>query len=644
MKRWGWGILLLLIMTAGGTCCGLASEAPVTILFSHDLHDNLLPFQVENGSGVEERGGYARLQTAISLERQTDPELLLLDGGDFSMGTLFQTIFAREAPSLRLLGQMGYDAATLGNHEFDFRPAGLAASLTAAKASGDRLPQLVISNLAYPVDGEGRITGRDEQKLQHAMADYGVKPYCVLERKGYRIGLFGLMGRDAASNAPMAGVEFTDPVEQARRMVEILESREKADLIICLSHSGTVTDLDQSEDVILADQVPEIDVIISGHSHTRLDQPIVKGDTLICSTGEYGQNLGKLVLQRDAEGKWSQQAYRLIPMDSRWPADGEVSRQIDAYQGMVQKSYLDPMGMDFHGRLAHAPFSFGPVSNLAHRHAEEPLGNLISDAYIYAVKQAEGLKYEPVDVAIVPNGTVRASIVKGDVTVSDAFNVSSLGIGPDQKSGYPLLSVYLTGRELKTACEVDASITPVMKAAQLYMAGISYTFNPHRLMFNKVTEAALVKPDGTREEIEDDRLYRVVAGLYSAQMLSIVGEKSFGLLSVVPKTKDGRPVTDFEAQIVRRANGSEVKEWAALAQYLQSFAPVNGVPQIPDHYRKPQGRKIVDNNASLRAVWAHPNRIALTAYGLVIFVILLLALSVRVILRRRAAGKPAQPI
>jgi hypothetical protein len=219
-----------------------------------------------------------------------------------------------------------------------------------------------------------------------------------------------------------------------------------------------------------------------------------------------------------------------------------------------------------------------------------------------------------------------------------------LGIGPDKRSGYPLLSVYLTGKELKTACEVDASVAPLMKPAQLYMSGLTYTFNPHRMIFNKVTEAALLKPDGSREEIQDDKLYRVAAGLYSAQMLSIVGDKSFGLLSLVPKTKEGLPITDFEAHIIRDADNNEIKEWAALAGYLQSFEAVDGVPQIPEYYSQKQGRKIVDNDPSLGAILADPNGIALAVYGLLIVILLLVALAVRALVKRRQkAAKPGLP-
>ena len=640
-------VLLIAAVLVLGTPYGIATNDPalLTILFTHDLHDNLLPYTVEEDGQAVEQGGYARLQTAVNQEREKDPDLLLVDGGDFSMGTLFQTIFNQESPGLRLLGHMGYDATTLGNHEFDFRPEGLAGSLSTAKASGDQLPQILAANLHYPVDAEGRIIGEDVEQLQHAMYEYGVKDYTILHRKGYKIGVFGIIGNNAVSNAPMAGVEFADPVETAREIVAKLEQQEKVDMIICLSHSGTDSDLEKSEDVILAQQVPEIDVILSGHSHTTLTDPIVVGDTYICSAGHYGQNLGRITVQNRSPGIWSQVDYELRPIQADIADDEAISQRIEEFKTLVQDRYLKQLDMNFDDILAYNPYSFTPISYIEELHYEQPLANLITDAYIHAVKQAEGDNYQPVDVAIVPAGTIRASFVKGNITVADTFNVSSLGIGPDKRSGYPLLSVYLTGKELKTACEVDASVAPLMKPAQLYMSGLTYTFNPHRIIFNKVTDAALLKPDGSREEIEDDKLYRVAAGLYSAQMLSVVGDKSFGLLSIVPKTKEGTPITDFEAHIIRDTANNEVKEWAALAGYLQSFEAVDGVPQISEYYSQKQGRKMVDNDPSPGAVLANPNGIALAFYGLFIIILLLVSWSVQAIIKRRQkAAKPGRPI
>ncbi|NLJ41361.1 MAG: bifunctional metallophosphatase/5'-nucleotidase [Clostridiales bacterium] len=613
-----------------------ATGEDLTILFTHDMHDHMLPYTSLRDGEITTLGGYARLMSAINAEKAKDPDLLLLDAGDFSMGTLFQTAFDSHAPELRMLGQMGYDATTFGNHEFDFRAKGLADSLMAAKNSGDPLPELVISNFIFPQDKEGNLTPSLEQ-LKDAFDSYGVKDYIVLERKGMRIGVFGLMGVEADSNAPMAEIEFTDMIENARRVVNILNTEEKADLIICLSHSGTGGKSPDTEDEILAKKVPEIDIIISGHSHTELQEPIIAGNTVIGSVGEYGQNLGVIKISKGGDDNWILKDYSLKPIDDTLPIDTGISDTIDFFKGLVQKDYLDNFDLEFEQVLARTTFNFNASSLIGKEHKEEPLGNLISDAYIYAVQQAEGKSYEPIALSIVPNGTIRGSFTKGDITVSDAFIVSSLGIGRDGTPGYPLISIYLTGKELKTVCEIDASITPIMKEAQLYMSGIRYTFNPNRMIFNKVTEAVLEDPDGNINEIDDKKLYRVVVGLYSGQMLPVVNDKSFGILSVIPKDKDGKPVTDYEEHIIMdlSAGGNrEVKEWYAIAEYLKSFDEEEGVPVVPRSYSQEDGRKTVDISKDLVSLFKNPNTISLVVYAIILVLLAAVILIIVKIVKR----------
>ena len=604
----------------------------MTILFTHDMHDNFYPFAVEEDGQIKKLGGYARLISAIQREREKDPNLLLVDAGDFSMGTLFQTIFATDAPQLRTLGKMNYDVVTFGNHEFDFRAEGLANSLNVAKSSGDKLPKIVASNIHFPLAENGELTP-SLGNLKDAMKNYGVEDYTVIEKNGIKIGVFGLMGKEADSNAPMSEVEFTDQVKAARNMVEILEDKEKVDLIICLSHSGTEENSSKSEDEILAKKVPEIDIIISGHSHTTLEEPIIVGNTIIGSCGCYGENLGVINVEKDGN-RWALKDYRLEKIDNTLSENLEIVQSIEDYKGIVQSKYLDKFNMEFDEVLARTDFNFTSYGQLGVAHDEDALGNLIADSYIYAVKKAEGSNYEPIAAAVIPVGTIRGSFVKGNITVSDVFNVSSLGIGPDKVSGYPIISVYLTGKELKTAAEVDASIAPIMSVAQLYMSGINYTFNPNRLIFNKVTEVHLQNPDGSLEEIEDDKLYRVVAGLYSAQMLSVVGDQSFGILSVVPKTKDGTPITDYEAEIIYD-NGHELKEWLAIAEYLKSFEKEEGTPKVPKYYSEKQGRKVVDNDKGIKARFKNPNKIALILYGIILLIIIIIILIIKIIKRKK---------
>lgn len=605
----------------------------ISILFTHDIHDHFYPFPVRSDKGVKELGGFARLYSAIEKEKTLDSEALVVDAGDYSMGTLFQTIFSSHSPSLRLMGALGYDVTTLGNHEFDFRAEGLADSLNVAKNSGDILPKIVASNTVFPYDEKGNLTP-SLTKLKNSMDNYGVKDYFVMERNGIRIGVFGLMGKDADSNAPMSEVLFEDMIESSKKVVNILKNEEKVDLIIALSHSGTEDKKSKSEDEILAKKVPDIDVIISGHTHSTFYEPIIIGNTIVASSGKYGENLGVLKLSQTNKSKWALDEYRIEEINDSLPSNKEITRTIDGFKDIVQKEYLDKFNMEFNEVLAYSPFSFTASAQLGKEHKEEILGNLISDSYIHAVKKAEGKNYKKIAAAIVPYGIIRDSFVKGNIEVTDVFNVSSLGIGADGISGYPLVSAYLTGKELKTTAEVDASIQPIMDVAQLYISGLNYTFNPKRMIFNKVTDCYLVDSNGNREEIVPDELYRVVVGLYSAQMLSVVGDKSFGLLSIVPKMEDATPITNYEAQIIYEEN-HEVKEWLALAQYLQSFNKESGVPQVPMYYSQAQNRKIVNTSGNIVERFKKPNKISLVIYLIIAGFISLITWIIVFIIKKR---------
>lgn len=604
----------------------------IKILFTHDMHDHLLPNKGEYNGSTIWTGGYSRLKTAIDQEKEDSKNTVLLDAGDYSMGDLFQSLFSTDAPELRIMGQMGYDVTTFGNHEFEFKDIGLARHLYAAKNSGDKLPQIVSSNIVFP---DVKKMTKSSYELQQSMKAYGVKEYTIINKGGIRIGIFGIMGEDADDCITTTEVSFDNIIESSKRVVKKLK-QEGVDLIVCLSHSGTWEKASKSEDEILAKKVPEIDVIVSGHTHTILKKPIVHGNTVIGSCGEYGNNLGIIQLVQSPGKRWSIKDYNLKRIDQSINEDSGISQTISKFKDMVQKKYLDYFDLDFNQVLCRSPFSFIATEQIGKKLQEDTLGNLISDGYIYSVKQAEGKDYEPVSVAIVPVGTMRGSFVEGDITVQDAFISSCLGIGPDGISGYPLISVYLTGKELKNLCELDASISPMLSYAQLYMSGIGYTFNPNRMMLNRVIETHLQKPDGTKEKINDKKLYRVVSGLYNAQMLSTVGAKSFGLLSVTPKTRDGKPIKNFDSNIIYSKSGghtTELKEWLATAIYLQSFPKADGVPQIPYYYNTLQGRKIIDNTNSLSAILGNPNSIAVRLYLVVLSAVIVITAVTVIIVR-----------
>ncbi len=611
------------------SAAGAQSPGQVDILFLHDTHSHLNSFlTVEEGQDVT-LGGFARLKTLIDRTKEHNPDTLVLDAGDFSMGTLIQTIFHTDAPELRMLGALGCDVSTLGNHEFDYRSSGLAGALDAAVNSKDPLPALVLCNIDWETMEADGLTP-DQQLLKDAFARYGMKDYVVIDKGGLKIAVFGVFGEDSLACAPTCVLKFQDITQAAQATVKEIQEKENVDMILCVSHSGTDPDSSKSEDELLAKAVPEIDLIVSGHSHTSLSQPIQYDNTYIVSCGSYGRNLGALTMSRRDDGRWDMDAYELIPVTEDLPPHEATQEKIDSLMEKVDSGYLAPFGYTRSQILALNSVSFSTSDQLYTTHTEHNLGSLLADAFAYGVEQTQGPGEPPVDVAIVPSGCVRDTFATGPITVEDVFNAYSLGIGPDGVPGYPLIEMYLTGEELKTGAEIDASISDFMPSARLYLSGFHFSYNPHRLLLNKVTDCYMTDENGSRTEIEDDPLYRVVCDLYSGQMLGAVTDISYGLLSVVPKFADGTPIENIEDAVIT-VNGKEIKAWAAVAAYLDSFEDTNGdgVSDVPMLYASSQGRKVVEDTKALGELLKNPNKYAFMILGAVLLLLVLAVLLVK---------------
>lgn len=630
------------ICNASGASPEPIQQKSIDILFLHDTHSHLDSFlTVTDGRDVQ-IGGFARIKTLIDEKKAENPDTLILDAGDFSMGTLVQTIFDSDAPELRMLGALGCEVTTLGNHEFDYRSEGLAGALNAAAECGEPVPSMVLCNIDWEtMEAEGLT---EEQKLlKDAFDHYGMTDYTVIQKGDVSIAVFGIFGEDSLSCAPTCVLKFKDASEAAAATVKEIQEKEDVDMVVCVSHSGTSADESKSEDELLAKNVPEIDLIISGHSHTILTEPIRHGDTYIVSCGEYGKNLGSLSMYQREDGRWEMgEDYELIPVEEHIEIDAATQEKIDSFMEKVDSSYLAQFGYTRNKVLAQNSVAFCMQEELALTHTDQNLGNIMSDAYIYAVENAEDYDGHPVDVVVVPYGCVRDTYATGDITVTDVFNSFSLGIGPDGIPGYPVISVYLTGKELKTLAEIDASISDFMIYARLYTSGLEFSYNPHRLVLNKVTDCYLRDHDGNRVEIEDEKLYRVVADLYSGQMLSAVTDVSHGLLSVSPKFADGTLIENVEDAVLTE-NGREMKAWTVFARYMESFEDTNGdgIPNVPEFYSTAQGRKIVEDSTSLGDLLKNPNKYTfmITAVILLVLAILVLVILFVVKLCRRILRK-----
>ena len=635
-------IAMLMLLAQAVTVKAADDTKQIDVLFTHDTHSHLDSFSTIVNGEQKEVGGFAKIKTLINEKKKEDPDTLILDGGDFSMGTLIQTVYDTEAAELRMLGYLGYDVTTFGNHEFDYRSQGLANMLKVAKSSGETLPEIVVCNVDW--DSMEKAGLNDGQKqIQSAFETYGVKDYVMVQKGDVKIAVVGVFGKDALECAPTCELSFKDPVEAVKKTVEEIKKNEEADMIACVSHGGTWEDESKSEDELLAKAVPDLDLIISGHTHSELQEAIQHGNTYIVSCGEYGRNLGSLSLTQNSDGRWDLSSYELIPVSEDVKADKATQERIDALMDTVDTNYLADFGYTRKEVLAQNDVEFNSLEEMGTEHKELNLGDIMADAYVYAVENSEYYDGDPVDVAVVPSGTVRDTYTRGDITVEDVYNSFSLGIGKDGVAGYPLINAYLTGKELKLVAEVDASISDFMTTARLYCSGLNFTYNPHRMILNKVTDCYLTRADGERTEIEDDKLYHVVTDLYTGQMLGSVMKMSYGLLSLEPKDKDGNPIENLEDHAVMEGD-KELKAWDAIARYMQSFddADGDGIANVSEYYATTHDRKVVDDSKNILDLVKKPNKFTaiIVCIGLIIIIIIVLIINlIRRIVRKSRKKK-----
>ncbi|MDI9605189.1 MAG: bifunctional UDP-sugar hydrolase/5'-nucleotidase, partial [Bacteroidota bacterium] len=416
----------------------------IVILHTNDLHSHITGCAPESDytpltvNDDNTRGGFARIASIFKEEKGGEGEItLVLDGGDFLMGTLFQGVELTTGFQLPLKKEMGYDVVAIGNHEFDWGPDKLAEIIDISLKSGE-IPQLMLSNAVFdPVD-------RGDDRLA-ALFDKGIiTRKTVIEREGVKIGFFSILGKVADSNAAFAPpVTFADQVKTAMEMTKQLEG-EGCDIIICLSHSGVATDKRgrlRGEDYKLAKKVKGIDVVISGHTHTTIDKPLMVNGVPIVQTGAYGRNVGRLeLILRDGEIRVSD--YRLIAVDDRILGDSAVNRLVEAQKERISDEILAPLGLEYDTKIAETGFLLScdqsDVSN-------SNIGRMVADAiYSYVNNHDPG----GTDIAMVAAGVIRDDIVPGAQTASDIFRVMSMGMGEDDLPGYPLSKVFLTGKEL----------------------------------------------------------------------------------------------------------------------------------------------------------------------------------------------------
>lgn len=535
-------------------------ESRFTILHTNDEHSALV--------ADSKSGGVARLATAIRQIRERNTAsgepVLLISAGDFSTGTPYNwLVFAGQSPELSLMLDLGYDLVVLGNHEFDYGPDPLADYLfrLGYPATAQQLPVLS-ANIRIP---EG-----------HRLATAGIGSHHLIELPdGTKLGFIGLMGREAADVAPFkVPVSFDDATRVAREQVEALRSK-GASLLIAVTHSGLQEDLD------LAAAVPELDLIIGGHSHTLIEDPIRVGKTVVVQAGSSLSHLGILDLAFDPQSG----RLRLVngergspyvrPLGADLEEDPAYSEQVSRLTTLLDAQLHQWTSGRVTGVMDVLTETDFPLPNEPILQ-ESPMGNFVTDAIRTGVERATGKR---VDAAFMANGVIRGAIAAGPVTFYSLASFTGLGSGPDFTPGYPLISVYLTGRELRRVLEMTILLSQLRgDMYYLQVSGLRYEYDLDRMLWGRVPFKGTPVPSSrsvlrawrdTPEglvplEWDDGNLYHVVSDYYNASFLPFVGT-ILPNLTIEFKDEEGIPVS-IDDRIVYR-DGLPYKVWQAVADY-----------------------------------------------------------------------------
>ena len=255
-------------------------DKQLVILHTNDTHSTIMPLNENlDNKDIAGRGGFLRRINMIKEQRKLHPSLLLIDSGDFSQGSGYYTLFKGEV-EIGLMNQMGYDAATIGNHEFDFGMDNMARIFRMANFP------IVCSN--YDCTG--------------TVLDGLVKPYITLKREGVKIGIFALSPRmkGLVFDGNCEGITYLDPAETAQKYIDLLRRKEKCDLVICVSHLGWGKG--EQPDEWMLSLTEGCDIVLGGHTHTYMPSmpyaPDKNGKMIpVDQNGKHGAFVGKLVLK-----------------------------------------------------------------------------------------------------------------------------------------------------------------------------------------------------------------------------------------------------------------------------------------------------------------------------------------------------------
>ena len=460
-----------LALTAGVAQADFA----LTILHTNDFHARFEPIsRFDSGCSEESNmegscfGGSARLMTAIEAARARAVNSILVDGGDQFQGTLFYTYY-KGALAAEMMNKMGYDAMTVGNHEFDDGPEVLRGFMDAVNFP------VLMSNA--DVSGEEMLAGALEKSK-------------IIDVNGTKIGLIGLTPEDTDELAsPGPNVMFTDPVAAVQGEVDLLTAA-GVDKIIVLSHSGYNTD------IRVAEETTGVDVIVGGHSNTYLSNvddgaagpyPTMVGNTAVVQAYAYGKFLGELNVVFDDEGVISKASGEPLLLDRFVAEDADTKARVAEAAGPLD---------EIRNRVVASTAAALDGERSSCRQVECTMGNIIADAMLDRVKD------QGIQVAMMNGGGIRASIDEGEVTMGEVLTVL-----PFQNT---LSTFQITGETLLAALENAVSQHEDGAGRFMQVAGLKFTFDLTKEPGSRVSDVMVFDQIGYAA-LDPAKVYGVVS-------------------------------------------------------------------------------------------------------------------------------------
>lgn len=492
-------------------------DIPFTILHFSDSHSYLIGSGTKNSSLEYTHGGFARIFTLVNNLKGIDTNVMVYHSGDLFTGDLF---FNRYLGSIEfeMLSRLGVDGIAVGNHEFDLGPHVLYQSMVTG-FQNNCVPVLSANlNLAgYP-----------------ALNNF-ITPYTIKDYNGVKVGVFGLTFPDPSSN-PYPVIISDSILERAAATVQELYALE-CNVVVCLSHLGA------SYDNILASTIPGIHIILGGHEHLLMNQPVFVPNpagynTIICHPGEHYDNLGKLKFAY-SNGNIIYKSYQAIDVDQSVPEHTRTKM----YLNTLKQEVVSQFGNVYTKVISTASHDIGPEWNPQSPFRDTPLGNLVTDAY---------RDFTGTQISITAKGLMDEKIYSGAVVGNDLFRAVPYGYDTVSRLGFTLVKFSITGFELKRAMEMIFLTAPDNPSFFPQFSGLKFAYNNNLPPGQKILLSSMFVND-TAFSLSGNYSVTVNGGMFKA--LNLLG------ISVADVIPTGKP------------------EFKALTEFVSNFETLNYVSQ-----------------------------------------------------------------